>query len=135
MIRKLVKQMLSAQIFSALAVSLCLLIDIVVIGRYLGDEAMAAYQMSNPLLLSIGALGTLLSAGVQVAYGKSLGSGSKEETNKGYSSAIAVAAALLLKKGFGVEGKDLLEMNLQSMQDVAEAAEKAGSVKLPAEER
>ena len=94
MIRKLVRQMLSAQIFSALAVSLCLLIDIVVIGRYLGDEAMAAYQMSNPLLLSIGALGTLLSAGVQVACGKSLGSGSKEETDRGYSSAIAVAAAV-----------------------------------------
>ena len=86
MIRKLVKQMLSAQIFSALAVSLCLLIDIVVIGRYLPEEAMAAYQLANPLLLSIGAIGTLLSAGVQVACGKSLGSGSKEETNRGYSS-------------------------------------------------
>ena len=94
MIRKLVKQMLSAQIFSALAVSLCLLIDIVVIGRYLPEEAMAAYQLANPLLLSIGAIGTLLSAGVQVACGKSLGSGSKEETNRGYSSAIAVAAVV-----------------------------------------
>ena len=94
MIRKLVKQMLSAQIFSALAVSLCLLIDIVVIGRYLPEEAMAAYQLANPLLLSIGAIGTLLSAGVQVACGKSLGSGSKEETNRGYSSAVAVAAVV-----------------------------------------
>lgn len=94
MIRKLVRQMLSAQIFSALAVSLCLLIDIVVIGRYLPEEAMAAYQLANPLLLSIGAIGTLLSAGVQVACGKSLGSGSQEETNKGYSSAVAVAAVV-----------------------------------------
>ena len=40
MIRKLVRQMLSAQIFSALAVSLCLLIDIVVIGQYLGKTYM-----------------------------------------------------------------------------------------------
>ena len=62
MIRKLVRQMLSAQIFSALAVSLCLLIDIVVIGRFLGDTAMAAYQLANPMLLLIGAIGTLLSA-------------------------------------------------------------------------
>ena len=94
MIRKLVRQMLAAQICSALAVSLCLLIDIVVIGRFLGDQAMAAYQLSNPLLLCIGAVGSLLSAGVQVACGRSLGSGSREETNAGYSSAVAVAAAV-----------------------------------------
>ena len=96
MIRKLVRQMLTAQIFSALAVSLCLLIDIVVIGRYLGDTAMAAYQLANPVLLSIGAIGTLLSAGVQVVCGKTLGSGSREETNAGYSSAVAVAVAVSL---------------------------------------
>ena len=88
--------MLTAQIFSALAVSLCLLIDIFVIGRYLGDEAMAAYQLANPLLLCIGAIGTLLSAGVQVACGKSLGTGSRKETNAGYSSAVTVAAAVSL---------------------------------------
>ena len=96
MIKKLVRQMLTAQIFSALAVSLCLLIDIVVIGRFLGDEAMSAYQYANPLLLSIGAIGTLLSAGVQVACGKSLGSGSQRETSAGYSSAVTVAAAVSL---------------------------------------
>ena len=96
MIKKLVRQMLTAQIFSALAVSLCLLIDIFVIGRYLGDEAMAAYQLANPLLLCIGAIGTLLSAGVQVACGKSLGTGSRKETNAGYSSAVTVAAAVSL---------------------------------------
>ena len=96
MIRKLIRQMLSAQIFSALAVSLCLLIDIVVISRFLGEQAMAAYQLSNPLLLFIGAIGTLLAAGVQVACGKSLGSGSQEETNAGYSSAVAFAGAASL---------------------------------------
>ena len=96
MIRKLIRQMLTAQIFSALAVSLCLLIDIVVIGRFLGDEAMAAYQLANPLLLCIGAIGTLLSAGVQVACGRSLASGSRKETNAGYSSAVAVAGAVSL---------------------------------------
>ena len=96
MIRKLIRQMLTAQIFSALAVSLCLLIDIVVIGRFLGDEAMAAYQLANPLLLCIGAIGTLLSAGVQVACGRSLASGSRKETDAGYSSAVAVAGAVSL---------------------------------------
>ena len=58
--------------------------DLVNTGIYvLGDEAMAAYQLANPLLLCIGAIGTLLSAGVQVACGRSLASGSQRETNAG----------------------------------------------------
>ncbi len=94
MIRKLVKQMLSAQIFSALAVSLCLLVDNIMIGRFYQEQGMASYTLANPLLLSIGAIGSLLAAGVQVACGKSLGSGSKEETNAGYSSAVACGTAV-----------------------------------------
>ena len=93
MIRKLVRQMLAAQILSALTVSLCLLIDNIMIGRFLGVTALAAYGLSSPLLLVIGAMGSMLSAGVQVACSKSLGRGSQEETNAGYSSAVVVAAA------------------------------------------
>ena len=96
MIRKLIRQMLSAQVFSALAVSLCLLVDNIMIGRFLGEQAMAAYSLSNPLLLSIGAIGTLLAAGVQVACGKSLGAGSREETDAGYSSAVTVSGGISL---------------------------------------
>ena len=42
MIRKLIRQMLTAQIFSALTVSLCLLIDSIMISRFLGEKAIAA---------------------------------------------------------------------------------------------
>ena len=90
MIRKLIRQMLTAQIFSALTVSLCLLIDSVIIGRFLGVEAIAAYQLASPILLVIGALGSMLAAGIQVACSKSLGRGSQEETDAGYSSAVAL---------------------------------------------
>ena len=91
MIRKLTRQMLTAQIFSALTVSLCLLIDSIMIGQYLGVEAIAAYQLANPILLVIGALGSMLAAGIQVVCSKSLGLGSQEETNVGYSSAVTLA--------------------------------------------
>ena len=94
MIRKLTRQMLTAQIFSALTVSLCLLIDSIMIGRYLGVDAIAAYQLANPILLMIGALGSMLAAGIQVVCSKSLGRGSQEETNAGYSSAIALSSAV-----------------------------------------
>ncbi len=96
MIRKLVRQMLTAQIFSALTVSICLLIDNIMIARFLGVQAMAAYGFANPILLAIGAVGSLMTAGVQVVCSKSLGMGSQEETNAGYSTALAITAAVSL---------------------------------------
>ena len=102
MIRKLIRQMLTAQILSALTVSLCLLIDSIIIGRFLGVESMAAYQLANPILLMMGALGSMLAAGVQVACSKSLGRGSQTETNSGYSSAIALTLGLSLALMFAV---------------------------------
>ena len=94
MIRKLLRQMLSAQIFSALTVSLCLLIDSVMISRFLGENAIAAYSLSTPVLLAIGAVGTLLAAGIQVVCSRALGRGSQEEANAGFSSAAAAAAGI-----------------------------------------
>ncbi len=100
MIKRLVRQMLSAQILSALTVSLCLLIDNMMIGRFLGEGALAAYGLANPVLLLIGAVGSMLCAGAQVACGKALGRGDQREANAGYSSALVVAvvfsAAMLL---------------------------------------
>ncbi|MBR2824558.1 MAG: ATP-binding protein [Clostridia bacterium] len=94
MIHKLIKQMLAAQIFSALTVSVCLLIDNVMIGRFLGEEAIAAYGLANPMLLAVGAVASLLSAGVQVVCSRYLGMGQQEEANRGYSSAVAIAAVI-----------------------------------------
>lgn len=96
MIKRIVRQMLTAQILSALTVSLCLLIDNIMIARYLGENAMAAYGLANPILLVTGAVGSMLAAGIQVVCGKSLGKGSQEETNAGYSSIIALAGVLSL---------------------------------------
>ena len=96
MIKKLVGQMLAAQILSALTVSLCLLIDNLMIGRFLGEGALTAYGLAGPVLLVIGAVGSMLCAGAQVACSKSLGRGDRAETNIGYSSAVALAAAFSL---------------------------------------
>ena len=96
MIRKLAKQMLTAQILSALTVSLCLLIDNVMIGRFLGERALTAYGLANPVLLVMGAVGSMLCAGAQVACSKSLGRGDREQTDIGYSSTIAVGGLFSL---------------------------------------
>ena len=96
MIRRLVRQMLTAQILSALTVTLCLLIDNIMIGRFLGGQALTAYGLANPMLLVIGAVGSMLCAGAQVACGKSLGRGDREETNIGYASTVAAAGLFSL---------------------------------------
>ena len=96
MVKKLVGQMLAAQVLSALTVSLCLLIDNLMIGRFLGEGALSAYGLAGPVLLIIGAMGSMLCAGAQVACGKSLGRGDKAETDIGYSSSVALAALLSL---------------------------------------
>ena len=100
MIKKQVRQMLTAQILSALTVSLCLLIDNIMIGRFLGERALTAYGLANPMLLVIGAVGSMLCAGAQVACSKSLGRGDREETDVGFSS--TVAAGLLFSGAFMV---------------------------------
>ncbi|MBR2571362.1 MAG: ATP-binding protein [Clostridia bacterium] len=96
MIRKLVRQMLTAQILSALTVSLCLLIDSLMIGRFLGERALTAYGLANPLLLVIGAAGSMLCAGAQVACSKSIGRGDQKETDIGFSSTIAAGGTFAL---------------------------------------
>ena len=96
MIRKLIRQMLLAQALSALTGSLCLMIDNIMIGRFLGVQAIAAYGLANPILLVLGAFGTMLAAGVQMACSRSLGSGDLEETNRGFSSAIGLMLGVAL---------------------------------------
>ena len=81
MLKKTFRQMAVAQIVSAMTVILCLLIDSIMIGRFLGVDSMAAYGLSNPLLLAFTAIGSMVSAGVQVMCSKSLGSGDQKANN------------------------------------------------------
>ena len=60
MIKKLFRQMLVTQIVSSMTVTLCMLIDSIMIGRFLGVEAMTAYGLASPLLLVFAALGSMI---------------------------------------------------------------------------
>ena len=94
MIRKLFRQMLITQILSAMTVTLCMLIDSIMIGRFLGVDAMTAYGLASPVLLFFAAFGSMLSAGIQVMCGKTLGSGDKEGTNACFSASVFLAGAV-----------------------------------------
>ena len=91
MVKKLFKQLLVSQIVSAMAVTLCLLVDSIMIGRFLGVDSMAAYGLANPVLLIFAAFGSMLSTGIQVVCGKAMGNGNEEKLNSFYTVALIVA--------------------------------------------
>ena len=94
MINKLFRQMLLTQILSAMTVTLCMLIDSIMIGRFLGVPSMSAYQYASPVLLVFAAVGSMISAGVQVMCGKTMGSGDKEGTNACFTASVLLTAII-----------------------------------------
>lgn len=91
--------MIFTQIISAMTVTLCMLIDSIMIGKFLGVDSMAAYGFSNPALLFFVAIGTMISAGVQVVVGKSMGNADMEATQKHYSTSIIITVSIALLGG------------------------------------
>ena len=94
MMKRIFRQMLVTQIISSMTVMICMLVDSVMIGRFLGVDAMTAYGLATPVLLIFAAFGAILSAGIQVMCGKTMATGDSEGTNGCYSIAIALAAAV-----------------------------------------
>ena len=101
MVNKLFKQMLLTQILSSMTVMLCMLVDSMMIGHFLGIDSMTAYGLSSPILLVFAALGCMISAGVQVVCGKTMGSGDKKGTNACYTASVVIIGAIAL---IGVAG-------------------------------
>ena len=93
MIKKLFRQMIISQIVSAMSVTLCLLVDSIMIGRFLGVESVAAYGLSTPILLVFAAFGAMLSSGIQVVCSKAMGKGDETAINRYYTVSIIVAAS------------------------------------------
>ena len=86
--------MLFTQILSAMTVTLCMLIDSIMIGRFLGVNAMTAYGLATPLLLIFAAIGSMISAGVQVMCGKTMGSGDRKATNACFTVSVFLTAVI-----------------------------------------
>ena len=86
--------MLVTQIVSSMTVTLCMLIDSIMIGRFLGVDSMSAYGLASPLLLIFAAFGSLISSGVQVMCGKTVGLGDREATDAVYSVSVFLAGTV-----------------------------------------
>lgn len=91
MIKKVFRRMTATQIVSAITVTLCLLIDSIVIGRMLGVEAMSAYGLATPVIVFFNAVGTMISVGAQIVTGKAIGKGDQRECRVCFSSSLVMS--------------------------------------------
>ncbi len=91
MIKQVFRQMTAAQIVSATTITICLLVDSIVIGRLIGVEAMSAYGLASPVLQLFTALGTTVSVGAQVMIGDRMGRGDIKGCRSVYSTTIALS--------------------------------------------
>ena len=94
MIKRIFKNMLLAQIASSASVTICMLVDSIMIGQFLGVDAVAAYGIASPVLFIFAAFGALMSTGIQVVCSKSLTKGDSKATNDCYTVSIVLALAV-----------------------------------------
>lgn len=84
--------MTAANILTNLATLLCMLIDSLMISRYLGVNAIAAYGFAAPVILVFTAVGSMLSGGIQIVCGRTMGRGDREGSDRCFSTTIVLCA-------------------------------------------
>lgn len=93
-IRRLFRSSLISVIAASVAAMLGLLIDGVIIGRFLGEESMAAYGLVSPLNTLALAISSVLATGSQVVCAQYLGQGKPEKARRVFSMVMCVTLVL-----------------------------------------
>ncbi|MBR0232787.1 MAG: hypothetical protein IJQ47_01935 [Synergistaceae bacterium] len=83
-------------ILNNLMIFISSLVNGVVISRYLGIEAMAAFQLTLPLVFTVMMFSQIINIGVQNNCAKSLGAGRPQEASSYYSAALVTILPLSL---------------------------------------
>ena len=98
-IRKLFRSSVTSIIIAAVAAMFGMLIDGIIIGKFLGTESMAAYGIVSPLFSIMTAISGILAAGSQVFCAKYLGAGEVKRAREVFSVcmvATTVIAAVVI---------------------------------------
>ena len=96
LIRSAFKRFVSKMTLNNLMVFSGPVVNGIVISRYLGTDAMAAYQIVLPLMFVVMMFSQIISLGVQNNCAKSLGAGREEDAREYYSAAIIFALPISL---------------------------------------
>ena len=86
--------MLFTQIISTVAGMICLLIDSIMIGRFLGVDAISAYGYASPVLLIFSAISTMIGSGSQVLCARTMGVGDRNGTNRYFTAAVTASLVI-----------------------------------------
>ncbi len=82
---------------------LCISINSIVIGRFLGSTAMSSYGLADPYFLLISSIGALFSIGTQVICAEQIAKGDTEKANQAFTvSFVTVISASLLITVIGI---------------------------------
>lgn len=110
-ISKLFRNSVISIIAAAIATMLGIVIDGIVIGRFLGADSMAAYGLVTPVINLATAFSGVLATGAQIICAQHLGAGNKEKARRAFSmcmiitvivSAVMMAVVLIWKNDISV---------------------------------
>lgn len=93
-ISKLFKKSVISIIAAAIATMIGVVIDGIIIGRFLGTESMAAYGLITPIINLATAFSGILAAGSQVVCAQHLGAGKADRARRAFSMCIVVTAVV-----------------------------------------
>ena len=110
-ISRLFRNSVISIILAAIATMIGIVIDGIVIGRFLGPDCMAAYGLVTPIINLATAFSGILAAGAQIICAQHLGAGNADRARKAFSmcmiitvviSVIMVAAVLIFRSDIAV---------------------------------
>lgn len=93
-ISKLFKKSVISIIAAAIATMVGVVIDGIVIGRFLGPDSMAAYGLVTPIINLATAFSGILATGAQVVCAQHLGAGKSEKARRVFSMCMVVTAVV-----------------------------------------
>ena len=110
-ISRLFRNSVISIILAAVATMIGIVIDGIVIGRFLGPDSMAAYGLVTPIINLATAFSGILATGAQIICAQHLGAGSKQKARRAFSmcmiataviSAVMMAGVLVFREPIGV---------------------------------
>ncbi len=93
-IKKMLRGTMVVMVVTVLSTMLGMLVDGIVIGRYLGQAYMSAYGLANPVFNLLVAINGVLAAGIQVLCAKHIGSGNFERAKQVHTISFITAALI-----------------------------------------
>ena len=95
-INKLFRNSVISIIAAAVATMLGIVIDGIVIGRFLGPDSMAAYGLVTPIINLSTAFSGILATGAQIICAQHLGAGSKKKARRAFSMCMVITVIVSL---------------------------------------